>query len=259
MLATAALNTNHKNTDEEIYLSISAFSSVIPPSLIEQTFSFYTGYQVPVDYVNMRPERFIGPLEHEILPDSPARRVIWLAYLCLNRRQFIDFLPTVPGVDVIKRVDAPEFLRFPVIPNAEKGVFIRPFAQKCCFDEAFQETDAYQLAVKSKESYGALRSLAIGQRSPKLLLDELGYIETAIASKGDLIIYFFNGTRSHIDQPFYVSESTMSHYGRIVDVLEDGNLIVKSRFNDSHVYHHRIDCIPYVYGNSYLIFTKKLS
>lgn len=251
MASISTINPSQK-TDQEIESSISNFLSIVPRSLVEQTFPCYSGYEVPVNYSIMRPIDFIGPLEYEILPDSPVRKVMWLANLCLNKQQSTDFILTIPFVKIIKNVHSPEYILFPDIGRA---------AAKDCFDEAFEDNDVYQQALRSEENYGIMRSLAFQHGTPRSLLTACGYKEVAgaQASKGDLIIYFFNGIRSSNGLPVYSNQKKISHYGRIIDVANNGtSIVVKSRFNHSHVYQHPIDCIPYYFGNSYLIFTKAI-
>ena len=117
-----------KKSEKEVEAYASSLKRVVHPDIIGQTFSCYTGFKGPVDYSIKRPVDFIGPLEYELLPDSPTRRVLWLAAVHFDKTSAIEIMSTLPGIDIIKKVDSPELVLFPSEHSLTK---------KDCFDEAF--------------------------------------------------------------------------------------------------------------------------
>lgn len=225
------------------------FTKGVSSSLIDQTKPCYTGSLVDIDKGTMRPVNYIGPLEREFLPDTPERKIIWLASLALSKEEHTQFITRIPGFKIVKKVDSPEMVFFSDIMGA---------AKKNCFDEAFRKDEYYLSAAQTSVEYGKMRSMAFEVTRPIELLRRMGYTQVKKPAVGDLIVYFANAIPpKEKGKGFTFSEKIRpSHYGRVVSI-KNGTIVIQSKFNDSHVFEHRMDCIPYFYGNSYLFFSQK--
>jgi len=241
-----------KNTVEELEEMLKILErDFAEKELIEQTSPCYTGSLLPICLDTLRPSGFIGPLEVDLLPDSVERRFMWIASLCHTREDFYGVtIPMIPGIELVREVAQRELLTFPD--------HIRP-AEKNCVDEALQGEAFYEEVCKSYRTYGSFRDRVFNTKDKVVeLLQEMGYKEVQNSSPGDLVVYFSNVSENPLrTNRFYVyGEERMSgHFGRVVRPMED-TVRVRSKFGTSHVYEHRIDEIPYFFGNSYLIFSK---
>jgi hypothetical protein len=224
--------------------------SLAPPviHLMEATQACYLGR--PVDPISQMPVTLIGPAEHEILPDSRERHLMWVAALSLIRDDLYDFIGKIPGVDIVKRVDEVELIR---IPGTKKEF------RKDCFDEAFEKEDWYQSALQSSDKMAFMKRLAFRCSSPIPFLKRLeGYKQVQRGGVGDLVVYFsLAGPANAQGIPVYKAKRTVNHFGKVVEIENDGAVIVQSKFRHSHVYRHRIELIPYFFGSGYLFFSRK--
>jgi hypothetical protein len=211
----------------------------------------YAGSRHVTNPLSMRPVGFIGPLGHIPLPDSLERRILQVVSVILSCEDFYDFLLEIPGIKLIQPIRTYDRIIFPGISH-----------NKDCVDEALKKEDFYQKSRENFDSYKELRKLALRVNSPIPLLTSLGYESVSEPSIGDLVIYFSNiptTTTSHYsEEELYAEEKVIEHYGRVCEIKKDGTIFVRSKFGpNGGIYEHRIDLIPYYYGNSYLIYSKK--
>lgn len=235
---------------EQVYASLVLTDGV--PLKMEQTIRCYWGSATKPD-ANGRPSGLIGPLEHELLPDSIERRLLWVASIVLNPADFGEFIGKLPSTDIVKRMKQPQLLSFPSTPQK---------CQKDCFDQAFEKEAWYQKALEDIRSYSFFRNLALNKASPIPFLKRAGYKQVGSANLkiGDLVIYFSHQARPGSLDP-YSPKRKISHYGRICEITKERTVFVLSKIptslTSSVIYRHRIDCIPHFYGSGYLFFTPR--
>lgn len=192
------------------------------------------------------------------LPDTLERRVIWLGGLYIDqaakdlyrpheiyaqekysKKLYITrLLPRIPGIDIIAQVD-----------HIDQGKGFN------CFVHALSDNDAYKLIVENKGpiDFKEMAEKAFSQ-DPTPMLDKLGYelSKNQAAKVNDLIVYFQFPV---FDNNEFIIKST--HYARVVKI-EGNEIFVTSKFaTQPFILHHRIDCLPIVFGNRYRIYRMK--
>lgn len=223
---------------------------------IEQLSACYTGSLNKIDALSRRPLPFIGPLEQEPLPDSPERRAMWLASLSFSQKEFFEFISKIPDIEQVQEKLCRHIIFFLNDPEEETGKINA--AKRDCFDEVLEKESLYLEAAKTSKAYGKLRALAFERRNIAPFFKKMGYRQVQKGSVGDVIVYFTNTSSSKKGPlPSYIMNKRPGHYGRVVEVRPDGAVIVESKFDKNRTYRHRMDLVPYFFGNSYLFFSKK--
>ncbi len=221
-----------------------------PAESVARTLPCYTGHKQSINPQDAQPEGFIGPLERIPLPDSQERRAMWLAPLCYDKPSCEGLYSLIPEITFEGGIDFPKYLKFPTnLPGQGDAT------KANSFDFAFQADPLYVSSSKTRQAYTRIRCAAF-QGNPERLLHKMGYEQVKEGAPGDLVVYYGNCDQSNSQVPSYREKGLPSHYGRIVAMVGD-DIYVRSKFNDSHIYRHRIDCVPYFFGNSYLLYTKK--
>ena len=242
-----------ESVNRDLQARTDAMMREIPAGTVAKTFKIFS------DGPKTRAPGFIGPLEYNSLPDSTLRKAIWIAYLFFLSKDavqehFEDFILSLPGISIVKRIDHVEYIKFPPDENFPNGIA----TAKHCIDEVLEETEYYKQSLASKVSYGEMRRLAFSDGKPLKLMKNIGYAPASSPQVDDLIVYFSNikETTSQLDQT-YIPVKKPAHYARVVEV-DENKVVVESRLASRHIIRHPLDGIPYVYGNSYLIYRKTI-
>ena len=74
-------------------------------------------------------------------------------------------------------------------------------------------------------------------------LEKMGYKRISKAEKGAIIVY--------------LNYSAPAHFGKVVEMKEDGEVVIESRFNFFYTCRHKRDSVPASYGNEYVYMKKK--
>jgi hypothetical protein len=213
----------------------------------------YSGSKYKIDPSSMRPENFIGPLENVLLLDSLDRRIMQVATGVLSDNiGVMNFIVKIPGITTIEAFNPSKPFISPKIPFSGD-----------CLDEAFKDEDFYKKSLTNLTTYNAMRDSALEVRNPISFLACMGYRQAQNPSLGDIVVYFTN-TRKEKElqqqeiKEIYTEIPYVGHYGRVCEIREDGQILVRSKFSrDAGVYQHRIELVFHHYGNSYLIYSKK--
>lgn len=163
-----------------------------------------------------------SPIGHASLKDSPERRLIFLASLhLLNPEKLFNYCNKISGVDIID------------ISNSGDQ-------KKCCDWFVFKDDPWFYPAQKNLFSPHAVEFLELN-----------GYQRIEKPEVGAIAVYF------HGENAFKSNAGRAAHYGKIVEINENGEAIIESKFVDSHVFRHRQDLVLPYFGSEIVYLKKK--
>lgn len=174
--------------------------------------------------------RVVKATVYPALPDTPERRVMTLANLYFTsvlpdekEDEFFDYIGGIPGIDIVDRRKAGDFSK-----TCDWYVFR---------DEAwFARVDMARLFSGGAVEY----------------LKKMGYERIQEPEIGAIIVYF------HARDSFPENAGKAGHYGKVVEILNNGEPVIESKFCHSFVYRHRKDLVHSCFGNEY-VYMRKVS
>jgi hypothetical protein len=164
---------------------------------------------------------------------TPERELMWMAFFSLGRREkdSYKYLKNIPDMKIIKEEKE---LKYESLDDCSNFVFK---------DEGWFDKGDRRISSKLFGEYLSVIDFFKNKR----------YSEVDMPKVGSVIIY-----ANHVYgmPPSNHSTPRVAHYGKVVEVSEEGKVIVQSKFNHAHIYQHRLDLIPYFYGNRYTFLNK---
>lgn len=116
------------------------------------------------------------------------------------------------------------------------------YRQNCVW-YVFQEEAWYQeLEKASGEDLDSLDQFLFSKNTLSNL-EKVGYKKVYVPKQGAIIVY--------------LNYSTPAHFGKVVEVRKDGQVMVESRFNSFYTCRHKRDSVPASYGSE-CVYMKKI-
>ncbi len=158
-------------------------------------------------------------------------------YLCLQANKKLEELNTTFDTDLgknVARVYGKEYRNFPL---GIQGIDIIEKRQRdlICHNFVFRNEPWF-------DSVGSHSSLFTRPELAAQFLESKGYFKLKTAIPKATVMY--------------CTAIKTTHYG-IVDSIEKGIVMVRSKFGPSHVYRHRLELVPYIYGHQVFFFSKQ--
>ncbi len=148
---------------------------------------------------------------------------------CAAGERFYDFLDRMDGIDILEKSEVMQ------VNVSNQRIFIN--APK---DRRLIECQNFIFGNEPWFSQKMKAILLSDKGVP--LLRQVGYRPIGKPQVGAVIIYFVN--------------RKPAHFGRVVEVRENGDVIVESKFSSSHVYRHKAELVDPVYGEDVEYFQK---
>lgn len=177
------------------------------------------------------------PLETLVaLQNTPDRINMWLTVFAFpNNDQYFDGFANLPSVKILEREAS-----FNLLNPHDCSWFV------------FGKENWYQQS-RNKNERQFLKCLFGPHQSALSFLQKKGYAQTTVPRVGNIVVY---ATNVYGVPPIFHDQFKVAHYGKVVRILEDGSIIVHSKFGHGHVYEHCLEMIPYYLGNAYTFLAK---
>ena len=214
--------------DEEMQF----FLKNIPQGIIDKvlTHQFYPAKDIEfLKPANQKLEtrKIFGPLLYDELESTPERKVMLLACMYFH----------------CKNLDRPEkphlFDYFAKIPNIGIIDHTLTYNDKLQGDEFVFRDEPWYQNLQKNGGYKEFRSRLFDYETCELLVG-FGY-KRIQRPELDAIIVYFNNRKA-------------AHFGKVVEIKENGDVFIESKFAIFYTYRHRIDLIPVFFGNEYAFF-----
>ncbi len=196
----------------------------VPKRVIERGAVLY-----PSDFAFLK-NKAVKATAYPPLPDTPERRVMALANLYFTNvlpeekeEEFFTYMDQLPGIDICDRSSAGDM-------------------SKTCDWHVFKEESWFGKADKARLFGGGAVEY----------LNRMGYERIQEPEVGAIIIYF------HSRDAFAAHAGKAGHYGRVVEILNNGEPVIESKFCHMFVYRHRKDIVHSCFGSEY-VYMRKIS
>ena len=232
-------------------------------------------HQTVINPIAGRP-KFIGPLKYLPIPQSSNRK--YMNYLGLlfysgvfNIAKLIEHMKPMKYFGKISKKLPQEYFIFDrrtkkqLPPQTECG-HNTALVHKNCVDWALNGNKIYHDMTSTWEKCESMQKNLFSSKNFRKQLKDLGYKASALATKGNLIVYFGRPTKpvtipeGHTPVGLFELIAKPTHYGLIAAKKKDGTILVHSKFGIRQgIYQHSYDGADAFYGAHYLIFAPQKS